>query len=117
VRAVAVESLNRYGYHVLEATDGESALKLIRDDTRPIHLLLTDVIMPRMGGNQLAERFRALSPVTKVLFMSGYTDESVSRYGVLKPGLALLHKPFSPEALARKVREVLDKTEGGGSLS
>jgi PAS domain S-box-containing protein len=117
VRAVAVESLNRYGYHVLEATDGESALKLIRSNKSPIHLLITDVIMPRMGGNQLAGHVRALSPATKVLFMSGYTDESISRYGVLRPGIALLSKPFTPEALAKKVREVLGRTEGEGSLS
>jgi PAS domain S-box-containing protein len=108
VRAIALATLNRYGYHVLEAPDGESALNLIRSYKGPVHLLITDVIMPGMGGNQLAGQVRVLRPNTKVLFMSGYTDESISRYGVLKPGLALLSKPFTPEALAKKVREVLD---------
>jgi PAS domain S-box-containing protein len=110
VRAIALATLNRYGYHVLEAPDGESALNLIRSYKGPVHLLITDVIMPGMGGNQLAGQVRVLRPNTKVLFMSGYTDESISRYGVLKPGLALLSKPFTPEALAKKVREVLDRT-------
>jgi len=100
--------LERCGYRVLKAGSGEDALRTAREDSGPIHLLLTDVIMPGMSGRELAERMKALRPEVKVLYMSGYTDESIAHYGMLDPGIDLIAKPFTPVGLADKVREVLD---------
>ena len=109
VRTVARQVLKRHGYVVLTAADGQSALDLAAEQEGPIHLLVTDVIMPEMSGRQLADRLRELRPSLKVLFVSGYTDDAIVRHGILEPGIAFLQKPFTPESLARKVREVLDK--------
>jgi len=110
VRATARAALADHGYTVLEAPSGEEALALVdRIDSTPIHLLVTDVVMPLMKGQELAQRFRERRPGTPVLFTSGYTDSTVGAAGPLPPGDAFLQKPFSPEALARKVREVLDQ--------
>src|SRR6266571_2248206 len=108
VRAVTKQVLERQGYMVLEAADGEAALQLTQRHRGPIHLLLTDVVMPRVSGRELAEQFARLRPDAKVLYASGYTDDSVVRHGILESGTAYLQKPFSPESLARKVRDVLD---------
>jgi two-component system cell cycle sensor histidine kinase/response regulator CckA len=108
VRAAARQILERYGYTVLEAPSGKDALSIASKRAGPIHLLLTDVVMPEMSGRQLTERFATLRPDAKVLYMSGYTDDAIVRHGILGPGIAYLQKPFSPETLARKVREVLD---------
>ncbi|HKE90050.1 MAG TPA: response regulator [Gemmatimonadales bacterium] len=107
VRAVAQEILNRLGYTVLVASDGHAALELAAASTDAIHLLVTDVIMPEMSGRQLADRLKHHRPDLKVLFVSGYTDDAIVRHGMLEPGIAFLQKPFTPQALARKVREVL----------
>jgi PAS domain S-box-containing protein len=107
VRAVTREMLTRYGYHVLEAADGSTALQVAADYKDTIHLLLTDVVMPDLSGRDLAERFRTLRPAMKVVFMSGYTDDAVVRHGILKEGIAYLQKPFTPVSLAKKVRVVL----------
>ena len=108
LRATAHQILTRYGYTVLDAPDGKAALALTTRHNGPIHLLLTDVVMPEMSGRELAERFKAKCPEVRVLYMSGYTDHAVVRHGVLEPGIAYLQKPFTPDSLARKVREVLD---------
>jgi CheY-like chemotaxis protein len=108
LRAVARQILKRHGYTVLEAPDGRSALDEAAGHDGPIHLLITDVIMPEMSGRQLAERLKERRPELKVLFVSGYTDDAIIRHGTLEPGIAFLQKPFSPESLARKVRGVLD---------
>jgi PAS domain S-box-containing protein len=108
VRSVARTVLTRHGYLVLEAPDGRSALDVAAAHNGIIHLLVTDVIMPEMSGRQLADRLRDLRPELKVLFVSGYTDDAIVRHGILEPGIWYLPKPFSPESLARKVREVLD---------
>ncbi len=108
VRIVTRQVLDRLGYTVLEAPNGEAALHLATKHRGPIHLLLTDVVMPELGGRQLAERLTPLRPGLKVLYVSGYTDDAVVRHGVLEAGIAYLQKPFTPEILARKVREVLD---------
>jgi two-component system, cell cycle sensor histidine kinase and response regulator CckA len=108
VSGAARNILNRCGYVVLEAPNAEAALALAATRQGPIHLLLTDVVMPGMSGRELGDRFTAIRPETKVLFMSGYTNDAVLRRGVLASGIAFLQKPFSPDALATKVRGVLD---------
>jgi two-component system, cell cycle sensor histidine kinase and response regulator CckA len=106
--------LQETGYDVLTAADGAEALEVARGCSRPIHLLLTDVVMPGINGRVLAERLAPLQPGMKVLYMSGYTDSFIAGHGVLEAGTHLLHKPFTQETLARKVRELLDS---GGSLA
>ena len=109
VREVARQVLSRHGYTVLAAPDGKAAFELATEHAGPIHLLVTDVIMPEMSGRQLADRLRDGRSELKVLFVSGYTDDAIIRHGILEPGIAFLQKPFTPEALARKVRAVLDE--------
>src|SRR5262249_55717183 len=94
------------------AGDGDEALGVAARQPGPIHLLVTDVVMPRLGGRELAERLGTARPQIKVLYMSGYTDDAVIRHGLVEAEHALLQKPFSPAALATKVREVLDKENG-----
>jgi len=109
VRAIAQQALERQGYTVLAAPSGADALALAAQHGATIHLLLTDVVMPGMSGRDLADRLTAQRPGTRVLYISGYTDNAIVRHGMLEPGLAYLQKPFRPDALVRKVREVLDE--------
>jgi CheY-like chemotaxis protein len=108
VRALAKVSLQANGYTVLEARSGDEAVRLADRHPGPVHLLVTDVVMPKMSGRQLAERVTANRPGLKVLYLSGYSADPAVRHGLAGPGLALLQKPFTPTLLARKVREVLD---------
>src|SRR5438128_2412903 len=108
VRVLAQKVLERAGYRVLVGAGGADALALAERHDGPIHLLLTDVVMPEMNGRELARRLTAVRPGVRVLYMSGYADEAVAQHGVLDPGTAFLQKPFTPEALAKKVRGVLD---------
>jgi two-component system, cell cycle sensor histidine kinase and response regulator CckA len=108
VRELASSVLQECGYTVLTAPEGLAALQLVESCRQAIDLLVTDVVMPHMGGRQLAETLVAHEPGLKVLFMSGYTDDAVVRHGVLQADVDFLQKPFSPNLLAQKVREVLD---------
>jgi len=110
LRALAARVLRYQGYKVLEATNGHEAIGIAREKFQErIHLLLTDVVMPHMGGRELVKRMKTLHSEIKVLFISGYTDHVITYHTGLKPGTPFLQKPFSPTALAKKVREVLDQ--------
>ena len=108
VRNLAARVLTAAGYQVLTAVNGEEALVLLEDRQGPVHLLLTDVVMPGMGGRELAARLATNWPDLKVLFMSGYTNNAIVHHGVLDEGTQFIGKPFSVMELTRKVREVLD---------
>ncbi len=108
VRSLAQKILEQSGYKVLAASRGVEAITLCRQRTAPIHLLLTDVVMPETSGKEVADRVTELLPGLKVLFMSGYTDEAIVHHGVLDTNIEFIQKPFTPAALVRKVREVLD---------
>jgi two-component system cell cycle sensor histidine kinase/response regulator CckA len=107
VRDAVRRVLERSGYTVLVMDNGEEALRLCQQCADPIDILVTDVVMPRMNGRELSERVTALRPEIRVLFMSGYTDDVISQHGVLAPGTEFIQKPFSPEALARRVGELI----------
>jgi CheY-like chemotaxis protein len=112
VRALTRRVLQSCGYTLLEAADGVEALRVAAEHGGRIDLLVSDVVMPRMGGRELAERLHGLHPAARVLFLSGYTDDAVVRHGVQEDQVAFLQKPFTPPALAMKVREVLDSAPG-----
>jgi PAS domain S-box-containing protein len=108
VRAAVCESLQIRGYTVLKARHGKEAAMICRRHEGPIHLLLTDVVMPQMTGPELAQRISPLRPEMKVLYVSGYTSDALDQRHTMEPGTAFLQKPFTPDALARQVRAVLD---------
>ncbi len=107
VRELMCDALAGQGYRILCAMHGPEALRMVADFADPIDLLVTDVIMPEMNGHVLAQQLCAVRPGLKVLFVSGYSDNDISHHGVLDSQIELLEKPFTPEALARKVREVI----------
>jgi PAS domain S-box-containing protein len=111
LRKLAQMFLRDNGYQVLTAADGAEALETAAQHPGPIHLLLTDVVMPGINGRVLAERLAPRYPAMKVLYMSGYTDSFIAGHGVLEAGTHLLHKPFTGEVLVRKVRELLDASK------
>jgi two-component system, cell cycle sensor histidine kinase and response regulator CckA len=108
VRALAHRILRRQGYTVLDARHGVDALSVADAHRETIHLLLTDLVMPQMGGRELSERMRVLRPGISVLYTSGYTDDEVIRRGLLDSQQAFVEKPFTAETLARAVRSALD---------
>ena len=108
VRQIARMSLEAQGYRVLEAGSGSEAIDLFETTEEPIHLVITDVIMPEMSGHELSERLRQRNPEVKVLYMSGYTDDAIVRHGVIEEKERFLQKPFSPATLAHKVRSILE---------
>jgi two-component system, cell cycle sensor histidine kinase and response regulator CckA len=109
LRRMLREALSKAGYRVLEASNGSEALEQWDSRTKEIHLLVTDVIMPVMNGLKLAKELRARSKNLRIMFMSGHAEDVITNQGVLDPNLELLPKPFLPDALVRKVREVLDR--------
>jgi PAS domain S-box-containing protein len=115
VRTLVCGTLEQLGYTVLQAADGHEAVGVL-EQHGPVHLLLTDVVMPVMGGRELARRVRSVGPSTKVVYMSGYTDDTLAFQGPPQPGSAHIQKPFTPAALAEKLREVLstDPLSPGG---
>ncbi|MGQ0562235.1 MAG: PAS domain S-box protein [Gemmatimonadota bacterium] len=108
VRSLVRRVLQKNGYRVLDAANGMEALRLVESFDQPIHLLLTDVVMPEMGGRDLADRLGPRRPEMKILYMSGYAEDAIVVNYVLQPGFAFLPKPFAPDALAAKVREALE---------
>jgi YesN/AraC family two-component response regulator len=108
VRDVASESLQSVGYNIIEAANGIEALECIKNNGTDLSLVITDVIMPGMGGKELAENIKKIQPNLKILFTSGYTDHKVVSSGKLKTGINFLHKPYSLHELSRKVRELIE---------
>jgi two-component system, cell cycle sensor histidine kinase and response regulator CckA len=108
VRSVIAATLRRQGYSVLLAPDADNAIAASRNHSGPIHLLLSDVVLPGLSGRDLGRRLLAEHPDVRVLYMSGYTDDAVVHHGALEPGLAFIQKPFTGDALLRKIRDVLD---------
>ncbi|MEZ5099779.1 MAG: response regulator [Thermoleophilia bacterium] len=110
VRTLVTMMLERQGYRTLVAADGKAALEVLQQEEGRVDLVVTDLVMPEMGGRELAERLSTVAPQIPVLFVSGYTEDPVIRQGVQADGIAFLEKPFTADELARKVREVLDET-------
>jgi CheY-like chemotaxis protein len=109
VRRLAVSVLGRQGYRVLEAKDGLEALQVLEEVEEPVHLMLSDVVMPAMNGRELFETVSVRLPELKVLYMSGYPEDVMGREGALDDDVAFLRKPFTVQSLAEKIREVLDR--------
>lgn len=108
LRNLGRKILELQGYKILDAENGIEALKVSEEYEGQIHLMLTDVVMPKMGGRELEERLHPVRPEMKVVYMSGYPDETIVHHGVVKPGIEFLQKPLGSESLKRKIREVLD---------
>ena len=112
LRVLLARTLRAYGYQVFEAAEGEAALELMRNGPDRLDLVVSDVVMPKMGGQELNESLRAYGPDVPVLFISGFTGEDVVRRRLLKPGAPLQEKPFAPETFVERVREMLDVRAG-----
>jgi two-component system cell cycle sensor histidine kinase/response regulator CckA len=108
VRALLADVLTMYGHQVLVARDGEEGVRLSEEHQGPVDLIVTDIVMPRLGGRELVERVSLQRPKIRALYLSGYTDEAVMRHGVLEAGAAFLQKPFTARQLMTKVRQILD---------
>ena len=108
VRQVAHRILQGQGYTVLDAKDGQDALEILEQRPGPVHLMLTDLVMPGMNGRELALKMKVRWPGMKVLYMSGYAEEGIVNQGLLEQGLIYIQKPFEARALARRVRQLLD---------
>ncbi|MGK2961952.1 MAG: ATP-binding protein [Gemmatimonadaceae bacterium] len=111
VRNVALRILRRNGYRVLEASNGADALKVCEAEGSAVDLVVTDIVMPEMGGSELAEKIRETQPDARILFTSGFTEDAAVRQSFLKPGEAFIEKPFTPATLAKKARQVLDGSD------
>src|SRR5690606_16151691 len=109
---LAALALRAHGYRVLEAGNGAEALRVLAGHETDIDLVITDVVMPVMGGRQLVEALKRLHANIRVLYVSGYTDDAVIRHGVQRADVAFLQKPYTPQSLAETVRRILDEREG-----
>jgi CheY-like chemotaxis protein len=109
VRASVRRLLEWHGYRVIEAGNGSEALQIYEDNPGAIDLVLTDVVMPEMGGQELVERLRLSNPAVRVVFMSGYTEKAIANNGSMPPGTGFVEKPFTVDTLMRRLREVLDE--------
>ena len=107
VRKLVRDALEQFGYTVLPAADGYEALRILEQHSDPVHLLLTDVIMPLMSGRELAKRVQSVKPATKVMYMSGYTDDTLAFHGSPQLHTGFIQKPFTVTVLAERVRKVL----------
>lgn len=112
VRNVATRILRRNGYRVLEAGNGADALRVCEDESEPVDLIVTDIVMPEMNGSELAQKIREKQPDARILFTSGYTEDAAVRQSLLHPGEAFIEKPFTPASLAKKARDLLDPVGG-----
>ena len=110
IRNLLQMALRKNGYTVLAAESGREALDLVSTHSGPIHLLITDVMMPDIDGPELVRRLSAIRPETRALFMSGYMDDALGEQGVLPSSVNFIQKPFSPSTIAQKVRDILDGT-------
>jgi CheY-like chemotaxis protein len=118
VRELAALILGELGYSVKTAVNGIDALRHLQDlGANPFDLLVTDVVMPQMGGRELADRLQETRPGTKVLYISGYTEDAIGTAGILDAGTAFLQKPFTTVALSRKVAEVMRRDTAGSQLT
>ncbi len=117
LRTLLCRFFRLYGYNVLEARHGGEALLLCERHRGPIHLMVTDVVMPQMSGKELADRLAPLHPEMTVFFMSGYTDSDLISYGAPEPSQHFVPKPFRPMDLVKKVRDILDAARGGRAES
>ena len=108
VREAARRIFEKSGYNLLVAEDGKSALRIVEEYPNPIHIMVTDVVMPGMSGKELSDRLSPKYPDMKVLYMSGYMDEAIEHHGVINKGLHIAEKPFTRDSLLSKVRSVLD---------
>ena len=112
VRSLVQSVLEEYGYHVISASQADEAYRLCRKTHEPLQLIITDIVMPgTMSGHDLADRLSDLHPELRVLFMSGYTENTIVHHGFLEPTVHFIQKPFTPVALLSKVREVLDNDD------
>ena len=116
VRRLVSRMLRGFGYHVLEAANGEEALAAAAAHAGPVHLLITDVVMPEMSGRELGAELKRLRPEIRVLYMSGYTGNAIARRGLLEEGVAFIQKPFTAESLAGKVRDTLGSVPASGTI-
>jgi len=108
VRELTVRILEEKGYQVLESSRGEIAMEVSKKYKSPIDLMITDIVMPGMGGKKLVQKIKKHRPQLKILYISGYTDEIISQHGVLEEGTHFLQKPFLPQSFLTKIREILD---------
>jgi CheY-like chemotaxis protein len=108
VRASVRRLLEWHGYRVIEAGNGSEALRIYQDNPEAIDLVLTDLVMPEMGGNELVQQLRVQNPALRVVFMSGYAEATITNNGAMPPGTGFVEKPFTVDALMHQLREVLD---------